>query len=253
VRQLVTVQSVSVRYGSCVRVWLHRDKLRPSPLPPSLTPTSLLSLSSPLSSPLSFSLSFSLCRYLVSGSKDMSARIYSVTPVEGFVPITLSAHRSTIVSASFASDTRTLYTVSKDGSAYVWEWTERTSLPSGVLAAAGLGAKDDVSAADIPAVVRAARQNQRRGGARSVAARGRAHIVPDPLKNSELSVLYGEWMLATKHYFKQDHAKVCVCVCVSNLSVVRTSVCASSLTLLSWRCCCCCHRCCCYCCCLWRW
>ena len=40
-------------------------------------------------------------RFFVSGSEDMTARVYSLNPMKDFTPITLSGHRNMIVSSFF--------------------------------------------------------------------------------------------------------------------------------------------------------
>ena len=41
------------------------------------------------------------CRFFIVGSKDMTARIYSLNPMENFVPVTLSGHRNTVIGCLF--------------------------------------------------------------------------------------------------------------------------------------------------------
>jgi hypothetical protein len=40
--------------------------------------------------------------YLITGSRDRTARVYSREPIPGFVPVTLGGHRDTLVAAWFA-------------------------------------------------------------------------------------------------------------------------------------------------------
>jgi periodic tryptophan protein 2 len=43
-------------------------------------------------------------RFLITTGKDLTARIWSLDPVEGFTPTTLSGHRDTVVGAYFSAD-----------------------------------------------------------------------------------------------------------------------------------------------------
>ncbi|KAJ1774587.1 U3 snoRNP protein [Coemansia sp. RSA 2523] len=58
-------------------------------------------------------------RFFVTAGKDMVAKVFSVDPIEGFVPATLTGHRHAVVSAWFARDMRAVYTVSADGAVCV--------------------------------------------------------------------------------------------------------------------------------------
>ncbi|KAG9302928.1 hypothetical protein G9A89_022345 [Geosiphon pyriformis] len=60
--------------------------------------------------------------YFLTTSKDMTAKIYSLNPMEGFVPITLSGHRDTVVGGYFSKNGKYIYTVGKDGSLFVREF-----------------------------------------------------------------------------------------------------------------------------------
>lgn len=40
-------------------------------------------------------------RFFIVGSRDMSARIYSLNPMENFAPITLSGHRNSVIGCYF--------------------------------------------------------------------------------------------------------------------------------------------------------
>lgn len=83
-------------------------------------------------------------QHFVAGSQDMTVRIYSRDPIEGFRPITLSGHRDLVKGCFFAdgdgsgesrddllgNSTRKsgqdqiLYTISRDGAVFVWKWQE---------------------------------------------------------------------------------------------------------------------------------
>ena len=152
-------------------------------------------------------------RYFVTGSKDMTARIYSVDPTPGFIPITLAAHRSSIVGAAFSADGDVVYTSSKDAALFTWTWTARPELPSSALAvvkadSGGDGDGDDRAGGSELAV--SSRLPGSRGAAAAVAKRTRNVEVPNPRADAgdKYSVLVGEWRLTNRHFFKQDGAKV---------------------------------------------
>ncbi|ORX97444.1 WD40-repeat-containing domain protein [Clohesyomyces aquaticus] len=68
-------------------------------------------------------------RFFLSASKDLTARIWSMDPEEGFVPTTLGGHRQGVVGAWFSKDQETIYTVSKDGALFVWKYVLRPDAP----------------------------------------------------------------------------------------------------------------------------
>jgi len=67
------------------------------------------------------SLVASLCRFLLSSSKDNTARIFSRDPIDGFQPTTLAGHRGSLVGGFFGGDPATIYTVSVDGAVFTWK------------------------------------------------------------------------------------------------------------------------------------
>lgn len=62
-------------------------------------------------------------KFFVTGSEDLSARIFSVDPYEGFHPVTLTGHRDYVVGAFFSGDDHEIYTVGRDGGAFMWSYT----------------------------------------------------------------------------------------------------------------------------------
>ncbi|EPY54274.1 U3 snoRNP-associated protein Utp1 [Schizosaccharomyces cryophilus OY26] len=62
-------------------------------------------------------------RFFLSTSKDLTVRIHSVDPIEGFRPCALTGHKSTVVSAFFSQDQQTIYSVSKDGALFSWKYS----------------------------------------------------------------------------------------------------------------------------------
>ncbi|KAF4838082.1 Periodic tryptophan protein 2-like protein [Colletotrichum tropicale] len=61
-------------------------------------------------------------RFFLSTSKDLTARIWSLTQEEGFVPTVLSGHKQAVIGAWFSEDQETIYTVSKDGGVFDWQY-----------------------------------------------------------------------------------------------------------------------------------
>ncbi|KAL5499177.1 PWP2 [Sanghuangporus vaninii] len=57
----------------------------------------------------------------ITTSKDMTARLFTLNPVEGFRPKTFAGHRDVVVNAYFSLDSKTIYTVSRDGAVFVWK------------------------------------------------------------------------------------------------------------------------------------
>ncbi|KAK4688689.1 periodic tryptophan protein 2, partial [Tremellales sp. Uapishka_1] len=59
-------------------------------------------------------------RYFITTSRDMTARLYTLDPVEGFKPKSFGGHRDVVLGAYFSEDEKTIYTVSRDGAVFVW-------------------------------------------------------------------------------------------------------------------------------------
>lgn len=57
----------------------------------------------------------------LTSSRDMTARLFTLDPVEGFRPKTFAGHRDVVINAYFSSDSKTIYTVSRDGAVYTWK------------------------------------------------------------------------------------------------------------------------------------
>ncbi|KPI42145.1 Periodic tryptophan-like protein [Cyphellophora attinorum] len=65
-------------------------------------------------------------RFFISSSRDLTARLWSLNPEEGFEPTVLSGHRQQVRAAWFSSNQELIYTVSEDGALFRWEFTTRT-------------------------------------------------------------------------------------------------------------------------------
>ncbi|KAL9093631.1 MAG: hypothetical protein Q9159_000160 [Coniocarpon cinnabarinum] len=62
-------------------------------------------------------------RFFLTASKDLTARIWSLDPVEGFQPTVLAGHRQAVRAAWFSKDQEIIYTISKDGALFEWKYT----------------------------------------------------------------------------------------------------------------------------------
>ncbi|CAK5261817.1 unnamed protein product [Mycena citricolor] len=60
----------------------------------------------------------------ISTSQDMTARLFTLNPVEGFRPKTFAGHRDAVLGAYFSADGNTIYTVSRDGAVFTWKEKE---------------------------------------------------------------------------------------------------------------------------------
>ncbi|KIV86460.1 hypothetical protein PV11_02071 [Exophiala sideris] len=61
-------------------------------------------------------------RFFLSASKDLTARIWSLNPEEGFEPTVLSGHRQQVRNAWFSASQESIFTVSEDGALFRWEF-----------------------------------------------------------------------------------------------------------------------------------
>lgn len=70
-------------------------------------------------------------RFFVSASKDLSARLWSLNPEEGFEPSVLSGHRQQVRAAWFSANQESIYTVSEDGALFRWEYVSTAPVNGG--------------------------------------------------------------------------------------------------------------------------
>ncbi|KFY93630.1 hypothetical protein V500_03592 [Pseudogymnoascus sp. VKM F-4518 (FW-2643)] len=68
-------------------------------------------------------------RFFLSSAKDLTARIWSLDPEVGFQPTTLAGHRETVCGAWFSKDQEIIYTISKDGAVFQWEYMRNPNAP----------------------------------------------------------------------------------------------------------------------------
>ena len=69
-------------------------------------------------------------RFILSAAKDLTARIWSLDPEEGFAPTTLAGHREGVLGAYFSKDQETIYTISKDGAVFQWAYMRNPNAPA---------------------------------------------------------------------------------------------------------------------------
>ena len=70
-------------------------------------------------------------RFFVSASKDLTARIWSLDPEEGFGPTVLAGHREGVRNVWFSKSQESIYTVSRDGALFRWEYVPRPQTQGG--------------------------------------------------------------------------------------------------------------------------
>ncbi|KAH7912190.1 quinon protein alcohol dehydrogenase-like superfamily [Hygrophoropsis aurantiaca] len=57
----------------------------------------------------------------ITTSRDMTARLFTLNPLEGFRPKTFAGHRDAVLGAYFSQNGRSIYTVSRDGAVFTWK------------------------------------------------------------------------------------------------------------------------------------
>jgi periodic tryptophan protein 2 len=66
-------------------------------------------------------------RFFLTSSKDLTARVWSVDAEDGFIPTVLSGHKQAVVGAWFSENQEIIYTVSKDGAVFDWQYVKPIS------------------------------------------------------------------------------------------------------------------------------
>jgi periodic tryptophan protein 2 len=133
---------------------------------------------------------------IVAGSRDATARIWTVNTTKNYQPVTLSGHKSTLVGAYFSHKTEgtrrlidSCYTISEDGALVSWECL--------------YGQQEvEVDGEDFEVKVDDA-VDFFSGGAQSAAFQ---EFESSTLQSQELAK--ATWRLKTRHYFHQEGAKV---------------------------------------------
>ncbi|KAL6722150.1 U3 snoRNP protein [Lecanora helva] len=67
-------------------------------------------------------------RFFLSAAKDLTSRIWSLDPEEGFTPTTLAGHREGVLGAWFSNDQEQIYTISKDGALFQWSYAPKPQI-----------------------------------------------------------------------------------------------------------------------------
>ena len=107
--------------------------------------------------------------YLLSSSKDMTARLYPIMIRNDFPGALLSGHRDEVLGAWFSKDSSTIFSVSKDGALFSWSFN-----------------KENQSVVQEKEVDRSKSRKGKRGE----------------------KLFIQTWKSLNKHYFEQNHAKV---------------------------------------------
>lgn len=114
-------------------------------------------------------------KYFLTTSRDMSARLWTLDPLEGFKPKSFGGHRDAVLGAWFSQDEKMIYTVSRDGAVFVWAAKK----------AAGEDSDDEEeSILDLPSTS---------ASAATVA---------------EFEAAYTRWGIRSRHFFNQANTKV---------------------------------------------
>ena len=110
--------------------------------------------------------------FIASGAKDMTVRVHSVHKLPGYVPASLTGHRSSVRAIFFDEAGETIYAVTRDASLSVWE----------------LGPRPDADTAEV-------------GAARAQA------VAEGGVGRGEHAIGHW-WTLTSRHYFDKEHARV---------------------------------------------
>jgi WD40 repeat protein len=173
--------------------------------------------------------------WVAAGSKDLTVRVFSMQPIEGYRPPTLSGHKEPPVAVHFTSGAvqeaagllgkqpPALYTLSRDGALHAWCYTKS----EGAAAAPAGGAEEeedddeagssdssssgsdsdsgsDAEGGDEAAPRRKRRRSSSGGGGGGGGGGGAAAAEP----HQSLTFAGGHWKLTDKFYFNQRGAKL---------------------------------------------
>ncbi|KAG2225208.1 hypothetical protein INT45_009537 [Circinella minor] len=67
-------------------------------------------------------------KYFLTSSSDMTARLYRMDAPKDYVPQTLAGHRNSVLGAWFSDDMKSIYTISKDGALFNWQYQTKAAL-----------------------------------------------------------------------------------------------------------------------------
>jgi periodic tryptophan protein 2 len=125
-------------------------------------------------------------QFILAGCKDMTIRVFSTDPVDGFEPSILTGHKDVINGAWFSVDAQAIYSVSRDGTLIVWKLK---TLGNDFEEDEEIESDDDDELRDPKRSANTRRKRQRKTDLETGA----------PIK---------KWYLTARHFFKQNHAKV---------------------------------------------
>jgi len=167
-------------------------------------------------------------QFFVTGSKDMTARLYSRDPVPGFKPLVMSGHRNHVVGCFFGSGsdfdktkpgyaTQRLYTVAKDGAMFVWRFDPRTSEEAVAIRAAKSSLKQLKKTSTHQLHTKRQREegeggegegessDDEREGEKKRKVSAEEGSVPLP------HLATGKYVLEKRHFFDHNHSKIASC------------------------------------------
>ncbi|CCI41839.1 unnamed protein product [Albugo candida] len=120
-------------------------------------------------------------KFFVTGAEDLSVRVFSVDPYPNYQPVVLVGHQDIVVATFFSEDDHQLYTIARDGAAYVWQYHVRDEAED---VNATTTSEEDV---DDPIETKSA-----------------SHEIPTLARAVK-------WYTKSKHVFKMNFAKVLCC------------------------------------------
>jgi periodic tryptophan protein 2 len=59
-------------------------------------------------------------RFIMTGSRDLTAKIINIHKINNYIPFTFTGHKSKIIKCFFSDDMNLFYTLTKDGYLFVW-------------------------------------------------------------------------------------------------------------------------------------
>ncbi|SCZ99353.1 BZ3500_MvSof-1268-A1-R1_Chr3-1g05964 [Microbotryum saponariae] len=121
-------------------------------------------------------------RFFLTTSKDMTGRLFTLYPVEGYRPKTFAGHRDAVLAAYFSVDHKSIYTVSRDGAVFTWS------------------AKESEEESD-------EEDEELHDGPRRIAANAHASTSTSVM-GVDNTIATTRWGLKDRHYFMQTGTKV---------------------------------------------
>jgi periodic tryptophan protein 2 len=66
-------------------------------------------------------------RFILTGSKDTTVRLLNLFKIEGYIPFCFTGNKRKIINAMFSEDNLRIYSISKEGTLFVWQYVEEKS------------------------------------------------------------------------------------------------------------------------------